>query len=403
MQTGYGHLTYCSNIHPGVSWEDHFRELKENLPYVRQQVAGNGPMAIGLRCANEASLELAQPARLREFRQWLDDNGLYIFCINGFPYGSFHGSVVKDQVHSPDWTRSERVAYTKRLFEILAALLPEGTHGGVSTPPLSYRHWWPAEGELQDAVGRATANILDIVAFLIELEADTGRFLHLDIEPEPDGILDNGRDFFEWYEKQLIPAAVSYLGEKKGYGEEESGNAVRRYVQLCYDVCHFAVSYESPGQVMQKLRETGIRVGRLQVSSALRVDLSDRKEEKLVALAAFNEPVYLHQVVARRADHSLLHYTDLDKALADDISEHVEWRIHFHVPLFLETYGLLNSTQPDITEVLAIQKDEAFTDYLEVETYTWGVLPTPLQMPVSDSIVRELNWVKQQLETENNE
>ncbi len=172
---------------------------------------------------------------------------------------------------------------------------------------------------------------------------------------------------------------------------------------MCYDVCHFAVSYESPGPVIQKLRETGIRVGRLQVSSALRVDLSDRKEEMLAALAAFTEPVYLHQVVARKTDQSLLHYADLGKALADDTSGHAEWRIHFHVPLFLETYGLLNPTQPDITEVLAIQKNEAFTDYLEVETYTWGVLPAPLQMPVSDSIVRELTWVKQQLDTDNNE
>lgn len=403
MQTRYGHLTYCSNIHPGVSWEDHFRELKENLPYIRQQVAGSGPMAIGLRCANEASLELSRPARLKEFRQWLDDNGLYIFCINGFPYGSFHGSVVKDLVHSPDWTTNERVEYTKRLFRILATLLPEGMHGGVSTPPLSYRHWWATEAELQGAVDKATANVLDTVAFLIDLEAATGRFLHLDIEPEPDGILDNGRDFFEWYEKRLIPAAVSYLEEKKGYGKEESGNAVRRYVQLCYDVCHFAVSYESPGPVMQKLRETGIRVGRLQVSSALRVDLSDRKEEKLAALAAFNEPVYLHQVVARKNDQSFLHYADLDQALADDASEHAEWRIHFHVPLFLETYGLLNPTQHDIRLVLAIQKKEAFTDYLEVETYTWGVLPAPLQMPVSDSIVRELTWVKQQLDADDNE
>src|SRR5690606_1188413 len=128
------------------------------------------------------------------------------------------------------------------LFNILAGLLPDGMHGGVSTPPLSYRHWWATEGQVQEAAGTATANILDIVAFLIDLEAETGRFLHLDIEPEPDGILDNGHDFFEWYEKQLIPAAVSYLKEKKGFTEEESGNAIRRYVQLCYDVCHFAVS-----------------------------------------------------------------------------------------------------------------------------------------------------------------
>lgn len=403
MQTGYGHLTYCSNIHPGVSWDEHFRELQESVPYVRAQVAGERPMALGLRCANEASLELEKPEKLREFRKWLGDNNLYVFTFNGFPYGNFHNSVVKDYVHAPDWTTGERADYTKRLFRILSGLLPEGMSGGVSTPPLSYRHWWEPGNSLEEATGRATRRMLEVVDFLIGLENETGQSMHLDVEPEPDGILDNGEDFFKWYLETLLPEGLAFLAERRGYSRDQAREAIFSHVQLCYDVCHFAISYESPGQVFERLRETGIRVGRIQVSSALQLDLTSRREEKLEAISAFHEPVYLHQVVARTNTGALLHFTDLDKALAAGTEDHREWRVHFHVPLFIASYGLLNATQHDIQEVLGLQKERLVTSCLEVETYTWSVLPPALQIPVSDSIARELTWVKQQLEATQHE
>lgn len=398
MKINQGHLTYCSNIHPGVSWKEHFAELKENVPYVRRNLTGKEPLALGLRCANEASLELEKPENLSEFKNWLEEENLYVFCINGFPYGSFHHSVVKDQVHAPDWTTRDRVDYTKRLFRILAALIPEGMHGAVSTPPLSYRHWWGTQDQLKEATLSATRHIVEVLDYLIDLKTETGKTFHLDIEPEPDGILDNGKDFFSWYEEVLIPEATAFLIDRRAYTTAQARDTIIEHIQLCYDVCHFAISYESPEAVLKKLKETGIKVGRIQISSALKVDLTEKREEKLATLLVFNEPVYLHQVVAKTSEQTLLHFPDLDQALASDHTTHSEWRIHFHVPIFIGNYGLLAATQPDIVEVLKLQKEHNLTSYLEVETYTWGVLPQSLQMPVADSIVRELDWVREQLD-----
>ncbi len=397
METAFGHLTYCSNIHPGVTWEDHFNELKANLPAIREQLVPGERFALGLRLAHEASLELEQPGTLEAFRRWLEANHLYVFTMNGFPYGNFHGAFVKDQVHAPDWTTEERTTYTLRLFRILAALLPEGMEGGVSTPPLSYRYWWKTTAEMVAAREKATQHILQVVAELIAVREAGGPVLHLDIEPEPDGILDNGADFFAWYREQLLPMGIAYLKASLGYTEPAAREAILTHVQLCYDVCHFAVSYETPETIVASLLETGIRVGKIQVSSALQADLTIDRAAKLEALKSFDEPVYLHQVVARTANGALRHYRDLDQALAADCSDHLEWRIHFHVPLFIATYGLLNSTQDEIVKTLELHKQHAISPYLEVETYTWGVLPEAMQLPVAESIVRELNWVKNQL------
>ena len=188
MQTPHGHLTYCSNIHPGERWDEHFKTLRENLPFIKSQLSPNEPFALGLRLANEASIELSDPERLAEFKAWLATNNIYVFTMNGFPYGGFHATRVKDDVHTPDWTTADRTEYTKRLFRILAQLLPDGLEGGVSTSPLSYRYWWQSEEEMQQAIKIATENILQIAETLIELRRTTGKTMHLDIEPEPDGI-----------------------------------------------------------------------------------------------------------------------------------------------------------------------------------------------------------------------
>lgn len=398
MQTPHGHLTYCSNIHPGERWDEHFKTLQENLPFIKSQLSPNAPFALGLRLANDASIELTKPDRLKEFKAWLAANDIYVFTMNGFPYGGFHATRVKDDVHTPDWTTTDRTEYTKRLFRILAQLLPEGMEGGVSTSPLSYRYWWQNDAETQQATKMATENILQVAETLIELRRTTGKVMHLDIEPEPDGILENGQEFIDWYADYFLPKGIAYLQDSHRFSPEEAKEALLTHIQLCYDVCHFAVSYEQPEVVVNQLNELGIRVGKIQISSAIKIDLRENKEAKLKAIQSFDEPVYLHQVVAQNADGSFQKYRDLPEALVADSDGQTEWRIHFHVPLFIESYGLLDSTQNDIVKTLEVQKNTPFTQHLEVETYTWGVLPADMQKPISESIVRELEWVKGILE-----
>ncbi|WP_159471856.1 metabolite traffic protein EboE [Dyadobacter sp. 3J3] len=397
MITKFGHLTYCSNIHPGEKWDDHFKTLKENIPYIRQQLAPGEPFALGLRLANDASIELIKPERMAEFKSWLAENNVYITVINGFPYGGFHATRVKDDVHTPDWTTSDRVEYTKRLFTILAQILPEDTEGGVSTPPLSYRLWWKTEEAKRNTIDIATKNILTIVDHLISIEKESGKVMHLHIEPEPDGILDNTDDFVNWYRDDLLPTGIAYLKDTYGFSEEKSKETILHYIRLCYDICHAAVAFEEPEDILNRLDEIGIKVGRIQVSSALKVDFSTDPQTKYEAIKAFDEPVYLHQVVAQTND-GMKYYPDLPEALEDyKEGEQKEWRVHFHVPLFIESYGALDSTQNAIVKTLEIHKKTPFAPCLEVETYTWGVLPEDIQKPIGDSIVREMEWVKKLL------
>ncbi len=399
MQTPFGQLTYCSNIHTGEDWQHHFSELQKNIPLIKKNVCPNKPFGIGLRLANQASIDLSEPKNLQDFQQWLVDNDCYVFTMNGFPYGGFHDVVVKDNVHAPDWTSRERADYTIRMFRLLAQILPnELTEGGISTSPLSYRFWWKDEKSLTEAVQTATQNILLVVDDLIKIAEETGKILHLDIEPEPDGILENSVEFINWYQNILMPLAIEHFA-KKSISATSVKEIINTHVQLCYDICHFGVSYEEPQPAINQLNSLGIKVGKIQISSAIKVDFTTDIEAKLKALAQYDEPTYLHQVVALRVDGKFDKYSDLKQAI-DNFEEgkYTQWRVHFHVPLFLETYGLLSSTQAEIIKTLAIQKATPFTNHLEIETYTWGVLPASVQVPLNESIIREITWVQSILE-----
>lgn len=401
MQTPFGHLTYCTNIHAGETWSEHFNALQHSIPSVKQKISPDKPFGIGLRLSNAASLEIEKNENLQHFQQWLQERQCYVFTLNGFPYGGFHHTVVKDNVHAPDWTTGERVDYTIRLGNILVSLLPEGMEGGISTSPLTYRHWHNGQEEKNTAFQQATANMLQVVEAFIQLKAKTGKIIHLDIEPEPDGLLETGKEFLDWYNNWLLPMGTTFLQERLQYSMEDTVIDIKKHVRLCYDVCHFAVGYENHSDVLQELKNQNIRVGKIQISAALKAALpaeAEKRQSVTTAFQRFNEPVYLHQVVAKQNDGSLVRYTDLPEALADAGNVAVtEWRAHYHVPLFVSSYGELQSTQEDIQQVLAHQKEAPFTTDLEIETYTWEVLPEELKLPLADSICRELEWVLDEL------
>jgi len=379
METPYGHLSYCSNIHTGEIWSEHFAQLKQHVPAVKASVSPEKSMGLGLRFANQASIDLQDPIQLKALKSWLSDQDLYVFTLNGFPYGGFHNTIVKDQVHAPDWTTTERRDYTIRLAHILAELLVD-TEGGISTSPLSYRYWFNSEKEREDAMKKSTEHLLEVVQVLDQIAKQTGKIIHIDIEPEPDGLLSNHTEFVHWYEDVLIPAG--------------DPNLIRRHIQLCFDICHYGVSFDGPKTSIAELRAKNIPVGKIQISSALRVDLRDQEAEKIEELKKYQEPVYLHQVKALRKDGTYQEFKDLDEAFeAYKPDTYDEWRVHFHVPLFLETYGLLESTQQEIRETMEIQKESPFTRHLEIETYTWGVLPSAYQLPMADSISREIKTI----------
>ncbi len=368
------HLAYCTNIHRGEGWEETFAALEQHTLAVRRRVAGeDAPYAIGLRLGHRAVEELLESGsgRLDTFRRWLDDHHCYVFTINGFPYGEFHGTRVKEQVYRPDWTKPERLHYTKRLFEALAALLPEGVSGSVSTLPGSFKEF--IDDDAQE--GRMIVdNLADCSRFVAELAEQKGQDLHLGLEPEPLG----------WFETSA--ETVAFFERFRG----AHGSQFDHVLGVNYDTCHLAVEFEEAGEALGALRDAGIRISKLHLSSALA--LTPHPDE-LARLAAFQEDVYLHQVVAKTDSGALQRYRDLANALAVGADGDREWRVHFHVPLHASPEGLRDTRDHLLGALDVLADDPGLCPHLEMETYTWEVLPRGLQEGgVVEQLVREYDW-----------
>ncbi|CAM4306982.1 metabolite traffic protein EboE [Zobellia nedashkovskayae] len=384
-------LTYCTNIHPGFDWKTTFDSLKEHVPQIKEKVSPNEPFGLGLRLSNKASEELALNGNLNEFKQWLVDNQVYVFTMNGFPYGNFHNERVKDDVHAPDWTTPERLIYTKRMFDQLAALLPVGIAGGISTSPISYKYWHATEEATKLAFETGAKNMVEIAIHLYNREQETGKYLHLDIEPEPDGMLENSDEVLQFFADYLLPIGIAVIVEKLGVNADIADEIIRRYLTVCYDICHFSLAYEEPTDTFEKFAKAEIVIGKIQVSAALKILSNPSGNDKIwEALTLFDEPTYLHQVT-EKVDGKVKTYNDLPIVL-ENKREFEELRAHFHVPIFLERFGALDSTQDHILKVMKFLKEHPVSEHLEIETYTWDVLPSALKKDLSESIIREIDW-----------
>lgn len=366
------HLTYSTNVHPVESWPETFHALEQFTLAVRAAIAPNEPFGIGLRLSDQASRELSVPRTREAFRAWLEVHDCYLFTINGFPFGKFHGTRVKEQVYLPDWTARERLEYTNRLFEILAMLLPEGVEGSVSTVPGSFKDFIRSEEQLRvmrDNLRRCDEHIA-------RLCQKTGHTLHLGLEPEPLGLFENTEETLRFF-----------------------GSLPNEHLGVNYDACHFAVEYENPGESLEALKNAGIRISKLHLSSALRCAVTNDSRKRL---RVFAEDVYLHQVIARQDNAALRRYRDLPLALENEEAA-AEWRIHFHVPLYAELDAPLATTINHVTGVLdwlAVHPDAC--SHLEMETYTWQVLPDPLRSAsLMEQLVREYEWTLAQLRERN--
>ena len=389
-----GHLTYCSNIHPGETWAEVRANVGKFFPAVRDRVAPGQPFGIGLRLSAQASKTLSEPAVLREFQDFLSSNGLYVFTINGFPYGTFHGTRVKEDVYLPDWRDEERLRYTDELADLMAKLLADGIEGSISTVPGAYK---PAMDGGAD-VERIADNMIRHVAHLVAIEKRTGKRIALAIEPEPHCYLETVDESVGFFQRHLFSAAaVSRLGELTGLDSQAAAAALQDHIGLCLDLCHAAVEFEDPVACLQRLEQAGIRVHKMQISAGLRV--AELTPDALKGLRQFNDPVYLHQVV-EQGPSGIRRFADLPDALAtlNGHSDGREWRVHFHVPIFLDDLGAFSSTRFFISKVLEIHRVHPISPHLEVETYTWTVLPEHLQVGgMEQAIARELNWVREVL------
>ena len=392
-----GHLTYCTNIHAGEPLDQVMASLARYLPAIRSQVAGEQAMGIGLRLGNAAVAALASPDRLAELKDFLSQGNYYVFTVNGFPYGAFHGEAVKEGAYKPDWADPRRLAYTNQLADILAELLPTGQAGSLSTVPCTFKPW--AAGRLN----ALTDQLIRHVAHLCALASERGKTITLALEPEPFCYLETIEETIAYFNTYLFGrGATLRLAELTGLSAARAQDAMRRHIGVCYDVCHAAVEFEDPKASIARLRKSGIRIAKLQLSSAIRIARLDG--DSMRQLAAFAEPVYLHQVVARSAG-GLQRYEDLPQALAaaeraraSGVLTETEWRVHFHVPIFLADMKDFGTTQAFLREILRLHRADPISQHLEVETYTWDVLPASYRdVDLGTAIARELNWVRERL------
>jgi sugar phosphate isomerase/epimerase len=378
-------LSYCSNVHPAQSVAETVSGLDTYSGPMREKCGF--PVAAGLWLAAPVIRELrADSAAIELLRTALDRNDLACYTLNAFPYGDFHSDRVKESVYVPDWTDDRRLAYTRDCATVLADLLPPGVEGSISTVPLGFK----ASVSGNDFASRCIPRLLDLARFLDDLHDSTGQVIRLAIEPEPLCVLETTAETTTFFRMLFDRATDAGLLE-----------VVQRHIGVCYDVCHQSVEFEDVRQSIRDLRAASIRIDKVHITCAVRLEKPAENSEGRAALAGFAEPRYLHQTFARTADRRIVHRLDLDRGLCEapptDFLNADEWRIHFHVPVNAESLGPLQTTRADLKRAL---KEVAALDYaphLEVETYTWHVLPGEEQPSLIDGLTAELQATRELL------
>jgi len=389
MRLTSGHLTYCSNIHPGESWEELEGHLRRHVPELVTRLAPADGFGLGLRLSARAAWELERPETFERCSDMLRELGAYVFTVNGFPYGQFHGARVKEDVYLPDWRSAERLDYTTRLARVLARLAqrhPEMPRTlSISTVPGCFR----ALGDA-DARTAIAARLIEQAQLLHQLAEETGVTVVLALEPEPACLLETTAECVRFLEEDVfrgnagLPEAVS-----------------RRHLGLCLDTCHAAVQFEDPEETLALIRSSEITLAKIQVTAGLSVPKAGPEER--ARLAEFADGVYLHQGSVDLGDE-VVRFVDLPEALGRAELWDRPWRVHFHVPVFQRELPPFESTQPYVRAILAAHRARPLTEHLEVETYTFDVLPERFKpSSVTEAIARELEWTLRELDASNDD
>lgn len=384
-------LGYCTNVHPAMRLNESIHNVEHYCKAIKLRVSPEEDFGFGWWLSQRSVQSMLRvDDLLRHQAEMWRESGLVPFTFNGFPQGDFHQNRVKHAVYQPDWSTPDRLAYTRDLTTLHVMWSAAGDERSISTLPLG----WP--GTPCPPVKRLAAvnQILELVHVLHRAQVSSAVLVHCDLEPEPGCILQRTADVTGLFADGLLYATPAH-------GLNES--VIKDHIRVCHDICHAAVMFEDQAQVLQRYRSAGIKVGKVQISNAIRVPFDEYSEserrEALQQLRAFAEDRYLHQTMIRMSDGEMRFFEDLPLALAsvtDGQTARGEWRVHFHVPVFLERFGLIQTTQREIRQCLtAIERDDQ-TNHYEIETYAWNVLPQELRTDdLVDGIARELLWVKE--------
>ena len=390
-----GHLTYSTLVHPGDTWEEMWHSLTTYVPAVKKRVCPDKPFGVSLRISGKSAGRLTGDAKERaKLKAFLADNDMYLYTVNAFPHGAFKGERVKEQVYEPDWRTDQRALYTMQVADILAEVAPAGIAPSIQSPPCGFKPRVTGP----DVVDAYTRQVLRVVAHLVRLEERTGRTVTLALEPEPFCFMEITSEVVDYFTHHLYAdKSAEALAKETGLPVARAHAELRRHLGIVYDICHQAVEFEDISASLASLVAAGIPIFKLQEAAALRVPVVT--QELVDALTPFADTVYLTQTIEKR-DGRLTRYLNLEDAFAawKKNPGPREWRTHFHVPVFLDDLGMFKTTRFAIEEALRFHKANPVSKQLEIETYTWDVLPAHLKTgDITDYVVRELEWVQSQL------
>jgi hypothetical protein len=392
---GLGHLTYSTLVHPGDDWEQMWGSLTTYVPRVKARFAPRERFGVSLRLSAASAATLANSRAERErLKKFLNDNNMYLYTVNAFPYGPFKGTIVKEQVYEPDWRSQERTQYTINVADVLAEVTPDDIAPSIQSAPLGFKPRVTGP----EVVASFTDHVLRVAAHLVALEARAGRTVTLALEPEPYCFLETTDETVDYFTKHLYSgAAAEALAKLAGIPISEAHVALRRHVGIVFDICHQAVEYENIPHALQQLVDAGIPIFKLQEAAALHIP--QVTQQTVDVLKRYAKTIYLTQTVEKK-DGRLTRFLNLEDAFAawEKAPGPREWRTHFHVPVFLDDLGPFRTTRFAIEDALRFHKAKPLSRQLEIETYTWDMLPENLKSgDIVDYVCRELEWVRGQL------
>ncbi len=391
-----GHLTYSTLVHAGDNWDQMRASVEEFVPKVKRRLGVEGKFGVSLRISGDSQKTLSESAEARsDLKKFLEDEGLYVFTINAFPYGPFKGQRVMERVYEPDWTTNQRVEYTKSIADILVDITDADTSPSIQTAPLAFA---PNVSD-DNYIARFTTSVFEVISHLYHLEARTGRRVKLSIEPEPACYLETTDETVTFFKERMhAPAGVAELAKIAQIPLSEAEGAIKRYLGIVFDIGHQSVGFEDIPQSLEKLVNAGIPIFKLQEAAALWVE--SLSIDIIPELRRFTDTIYLSQTSLKTAE-GIVKYLNLGEALDAYEANPVptEMRTHFHVPVFLEEIGPFKTTRFAVQQALAMHRKQPLSDHLEIETYTWDVLPAELKTgDIVDYVSRELEFVMKELQ-----
>ena len=395
LKNGLGHLSYSTLVQPGDTWQEMNASLREFVPAVKKRVSPNERFAVSLRISAASAKTLTDSATERKaLSEFLAAEDLYVYTVNAFPYGPFKGDVVMERVYEPDWTSNDRVNYTNSVADILAEISPVDVNPSIQTAPLAFA---PNVVE-ENYVNTFTTNVFRVITHLLQLEQRTGRRVKLAIEPEPACYLETTDETVDFFTNRIYSeSGIREFAALANIPVSEAEGAIRRYLGIVFDIGHQAVGFEDITDSLNKLVAAGIPIFKLQEAAALWVEALSL--ELVPELRRFTETIYLSQTSLLR-DGKITKFLNLGEALDAFEANPVktEMRTHFHVPVFLEELGPFRTTRFAVQDALRMHKAQPLSDHLEIETYTWDVLPPELKTgDIIDYVTRELEFVRSEL------